>query len=188
MLAVVGLGNPGRKYRNARHNLGFRVADAVAGRLGSKWKKGGGPYRLATWPDQDVMLVKPTTYMNNSGIAVLDLLDGYDLAPEQLLVIADDLNLPLGAVRVRRKGSDGGHNGLASIIRLLESERFPRMRLGIGPQPEDQDLVGFVLSPFDEAEVPVVEEMVARAADAVQVIAVSGIDAAMNRFNQKEKP
>ena len=183
MLAIVGLGNPGRKYRNTRHNLGFWVVDKVADQAGIDWRASPGPYWVAPWSSHDALLVKPSTYMNNSGTAVVDVLERYAVLPEQFLVVVDDVYLSLGNIRIRRKGSDGGHNGLASIIRLLEHGHFPRMRLGIGPQPEGQNLIEFVLSPFQESEYPLVQEMVERGAAAIEVFATAGIDAAMNQFN-----
>ena len=170
---VVGLGNPGRSYERTRHNVGFLVADELAGRHGGSWRKRkkaeAAPVGLGL---KNVMLLKPTTYMNNSGAA----LSGYEAA--QLVVVHDDLDLPAGAVRVKVGGGAGGHNGLRSIIQRLGND-FVRVRVGIGRPPVGVAPVDYVLGRMDRA----IQEAVARAADAVEAVIESGPEAAMNRFN-----
>lgn len=159
------------------------MVDRLAEEVGATWRSAKGPYRVAAWPGREALLVKPGTYMNNSGIAVADVIERHAVSPQDLLVVADDVSLPLGSIRIRRRGSDGGHNGLASIISVLGHDRFPRMRLGIGSQPEGGDLVEFVLSPFEWTEVPAVDDLIERGRAAVEVFVAAGIDAAMNASN-----
>ncbi len=172
-LAVIGLGNPGARYRGTRHNLGFMVLAEVARRRAVVFRPGLGPYELArdvVEADREVLRAAPLTFMNNSGEAAADLAGRYQVRPEGMLVVADDFWLPLGRLRFRRHGSDGGHHGLASIIGALGTAEVPRLRLGIGRDvmpPKDQ-LADFVLSEFAADEQPVVAEMIGRAADAVE--------------------
>jgi peptidyl-tRNA hydrolase, PTH1 family len=183
MHLFVGLGNPGERYDRTRHNLGFRVVDGLARRCGAEWHKGEGPYRFARteMDGESVLMAKPLTYMNKSGIAVFDLVARYALPIERVIVVSDDLSLPLGRIRLRPSGSDGGHNGLASIIRYLRSGSFPRLRLGIGT-PAD-NTVEFVLSPFPREEQAQVDGMIARGVDALVDIVQQGLDKAMNTNN-----
>ncbi len=165
MKAVVGLGNPGPEYALTRHNLGFMVVDLLAQRWGARWRPGRGDYWEA---EGEALLVKPTTFMNLSGIAVRQLAERYGLEPEEILVIVDDVNLPFGRLRLRTKGSSGGHRGLESIIFHLGTENFPRLRVGIGPKPEGLSLADFVLSEFTEEErknLPKVLEAAAQGAE-----------------------
>ncbi len=185
MKLVVGLGNPGRKYEATRHNIGFAVV-AVVGR---RW--GAGPVRSAFRGEtadvqidaERVLLLCPHTYMNRSGQSVLAARDFYKLQNQDLLVVCDDFNLPLGRLRARARGSAGGQRGLEDIIRVLGSEEFCRLRVGIGPPPAGWDPADYVLSRFREEEREEVELAVQRAADAVEVWVTEGIDACMNRFN-----
>jgi len=181
--AVIGLGNPGRDLAATRHNLGFEVVDFLAGE--AKFVAGKGSYyRCDTQvSSSDVVLLKPTTYMNRSGVAIAEFAGSEGLTPQELLVIADDFNLPLGRIRLRQSGSDGGHNGLASIIFHLASEDFPRLRMGIGPVPEGHPAEEFVLEPFAEGELETARDMVARAADAVKVWLADGYERAATQFN-----
>ena len=169
-VAIVGLGNPGTPYQRTRHNLGFLVIDELCRRFRAPLRPGKGEYLTARTDVEgtDAHLVAPTTFMNNSGTAVLDVLERHHLRLDRLLVVADDFVLPLGTLRFRMKGSDGGHNGLASIIFMLNSHEFPRLRCGIGAEamPPKSEMASFVLSPFRPEELPVVEDMVQRAADA----------------------
>ncbi|MCS7083215.1 MAG: aminoacyl-tRNA hydrolase [Bacteroidetes bacterium] len=185
MALVVGLGNPGSAYAATRHNVGFRVLDELARQEGARFRAGAGDYWEAKvrLGDQPVWLIKPTTYMNRSGRAVVQALGRYSEPLERLLVVVDDLHLPLGTLRMRPKGSAGGHNGLADIIAHLRTEAFPRLRLGIGAPPLEGQQAAFVLSPFDPAEVPLAERMIQVAADAVRCWATEGLQAAMNRYN-----
>lgn len=186
-ILVIGLGNPGTEYEATRHNVGFTVVEELSRRWKKPFSPGTGEY-LATRArveEKQLVLVKPLTYMNNSGLAVAEALERYEASPEQIIVVADDFALPLGRLRLRPGGSDGGHNGLYSIIYHLQSDEFPRLRCGIGQQepPRASDAADFVLSPFGPEEVDTVREMIGRAADAVMEFALAGIERAMNRCN-----
>ena len=187
MLVVVGLGNPGTEYEGTRHNAGFMVVDLLSGRWRKPFKPGKGDYLAVRGSvgGRDLALVKPLTYMNNSGAAVLDALRQFDAEAENLLVVVDDFALPLGTIRMRPGGSDGGHNGLYSVISDLRREDFPRLRCGIGrtDQKPTGDMAEFVLSPFREDELETARQMIARAADAVTEFVTGSITGAMNRFN-----
>ncbi|MEW6686835.1 MAG: aminoacyl-tRNA hydrolase [Candidatus Edwardsbacteria bacterium] len=178
---LVGLGNPGRKYRNTRHNLGFRVTDLIASRLKVKLKKEK-KYHLAQ--RGNFILAQPTTYMNASGLAVKKLIEKLKLDPNKILIICDDIHLPLGKIRLRKGGSDGGHQGLASIIREIGTQDFPRLRLGIGQPPPGEDLVEYVLSDFLSAEKETVEELIKRGAEAALCFTEHGIEETMNCYNR----
>jgi len=181
MRFVVGLGNPGRRYVRTRHNLGWRVVDAVASALDIQGERECW-HGLAAWTDE-VTLFKPLTHMNQSGRAVAKLVRETAVCLDDLLVVLDDLNLPLGTVRMRARGSAGGHRGLQSVIDWLQTDVFPRLRLGIGPATGVCSGREFVLSPFEEAELPVVDRMLGRAALAVQCWLKEGVQAAMSRYN-----
>lgn len=185
MKLIVGLGNPGVKYKPTRHNLGFMVIGGLSRELDIELYQlkynsliGQGELRR-----KSITLTKPMIYMNRSGRAVYALLKGFKLSLADLIVICDDLNLPLGALRVRAKGSAGGHNGLGSIINVLGSEEFTRLRLGIDRPPPNIDVADYVLEPFTKSEWPTVKEMIAGAQAAVCAVVEQGTDAAMNRFN-----
>ncbi|MEI6668991.1 MAG: aminoacyl-tRNA hydrolase [Acidobacteriota bacterium] len=188
MKLIVGLGNPGRSYYGTRHNVGFAVADEVARRIDAAFEHGRsnaltakvGP-GTAGW-----MLVKPLTMMNLSGEAVGDLARFYKVEPSDILAVADDVNLPLGRLRLRVGGSAGGHNGFRSIIGCLGSELFPRVRVGVGRGDPRRDLADHVLARFDPDEAEEVARAIARAADAVETFLAEGIEAAMNRFNRAD--
>jgi PTH1 family peptidyl-tRNA hydrolase len=180
------LGNPGRRYRRTRHNVGWGVARELADRIDAgAWKKRRFDAAVAEGfhGGEKIVLARPRTYMNRSGRAVRLLVDFWQVGLDDLLVVVDDLNLDLGRLRLRRSGSDGGHNGLASIIGHLESEDFARLRVGIGPPPPAPRQVDFVLEPFAEEQKPVIAEAVRGAADAALFWAERGIEEAMNRFN-----
>jgi PTH1 family peptidyl-tRNA hydrolase len=168
--AIVGLGNPGPEYRGTRHNVGQRVLDGLARRLRARWRRQGG-HALAQgrWRGETVHLVKPGSFMNVSGPAVARLLRALRVGAEDLIVVFDDLDLPLGKVRVRMKGSAGGHNGVRSLIEALGTEGFRRVKVGIGrPAPPGQareTVVDHVLSAFEPGERPLIEEACARAGD-----------------------
>lgn len=181
---VVGLGNPGPSYANTRHNVGFAVIERLAAKLNAP-----NPRRLhaalvsqCEVGDQTLVLVQPMTYMNRSGQAVRPLLDSFGLTPGDLLVVYDDVALPVGTLRIRRRGSAGGHNGMKSVISSLNSEEFARLRIGVG-SPEEKDLADYVLSPFRLSERPLVDAAIEAAAEAVLVWVTSGVEEAMNRFN-----
>jgi PTH1 family peptidyl-tRNA hydrolase len=190
--AIVGLGNPGNEYEWTRHNVGFFVVDALGDTLRTEFEAGKGDYLLATVQSggTPIALVKPLTYMNNSGLAVADLVERYNVEPRDVLVVCDDFNLPLGKIRLRPKGSDGGHNGLYSIIYQLQTEEFPRLRCGIGTAASTGpgfDATSFVLSDFDRNEKPVVRNMVENARDAALCFLSEGVDVAMDRWNATER-
>ncbi len=186
---MIGLGNPGVKYSETRHNLGFWVADLLSRRHRGRWSQPSGRYLVSrvNIAGSAVLLVEPQTYMNLSGQAVDELSRENSLAPSDLLVICDDLALPLGRLRLRQKGSDGGHNGLLSITESLGTPRFPRLRLGVGPMPEQADQSDFVLTGFGARDRRIAGQMVARAADCVEFYLEAGADAAMGRFNTHEE-
>lgn len=183
---VLGLGNPGEEYEGTRHNVGFLVVDVLARRHRIPLTR-----RLSTLvygkgqiAGTEVVLGKPRTYMNLSGAAACEGLRQWGLAPEQLVVVLDDVALPLGTIRVRKRGSDGGHKGLRSILAAVESQDVPRVRVGIG-QPKRGDIVDFVLSRFGNTEWPVAMQAVERAADAVETLVEEGVEMAMSRFNTR---
>ena len=186
--AVIGLGNPGERYAITRHNFGSRVLDALARDAGAEFRPAAGPCRICSFTADQVggILAKPTTYMNHSGLAGRAILDRFhELRLSRFLVVTDDLDLPLGRVRFRGAGGNGGHNGLRSLIEELGSGEFPRLRLGIGRPGADGpgDVVDHVLDPFLSDEMEIVNEVVDRATAGVRVFIGEGIESAMNRFN-----
>lgn len=186
MRTVVGLGNPGGRYAETRHNLGFRVLDALASRPRLGWcAEEDYRYALATFDGLELALLKPMTFMNGSGMAVARALARFGATSEDVLLVADDVHLSLGRIRIRRGGSHGGHNGIRSVIQDLGTEAFPRLRIGIGPVSEGEEMVSFVLEDFLPSEREAVSEMVGRAADAVRVVLRDGLDKAMNDFNKQ---
>jgi len=184
---IVGLGNVGHEYEETRHNVGFMVADEVSLRLRKRFSPGKGEYYVTEFSHggEEALLLKPTTFMNNSGVAVKDAVDRFGIQLEDLLVVYDDFNIPFPQLRLRKSGSDGGHNGVNSIIYHLNSDDFPRLRCGIGTEEVvvGRDMSDFVLSEFAADEIPEVKKMVKNAADAVFVFISGGIETAMNRFN-----
>jgi peptidyl-tRNA hydrolase, PTH1 family len=187
---IVGLGNPGRTYHRTRHNVGFMVADEIARRMGVSFEHGRPDAltaRVGTG-QETVRLAKPLTMMNLSGEAVAGLAHFYRIDPAEIFVVADDVNLPLGRLRVRARGSAGGHNGFRSIIQHLGTPGFPRLRVGVGRGDLRRDLADHVLARFEPEEEAAAMEAVARAADAVGVFLTDGVEAAMNQFNRAEEP
>ena len=186
MKIVVGLGNPGDDYADTPHNLGFMVLDRLAREWSFRWHRSW-RFRADTGRaragEEPVVLAKPRTYMNRSGLAVGALVRYHRAGASDLIVVADDADLPLGRLRVRRGGGSGGHRGLASIIEAVGTEAFIRLRVGIGREASGRDLVDHVLTPFAAAERSAAEAVAARAAAAVCCIVEAGVDAAMNRFN-----
>jgi PTH1 family peptidyl-tRNA hydrolase len=184
---IVGLGNPGPRYQDTRHNLGFRVVEAIASAHRGHWSDPARKGRRATvrLGGNHGLLVEPLTYMNLSGDALAPLVIEEELPPARMLVICDDIALPLGQVRLRASGSDGGHNGLKSIIERLNTMDFPRLRMGIGPVPERVDAAEFVLAEFLPEENEAVETMIKDAAACVESWIVDGIGKAMSRFNAR---
>ena len=188
MKLIVGLGNPGRRYEGTRHNVGFEIVDLVARRHGADWESGprGAEALVARWRGGDAVLAKPLTFMNLSGAAVVALLQFYKVDLADLLVVVDDVNIPLGRLRARPEGSAGGHNGLKSLIASLGSQEFARLRVGVGRGDDRRDLADHVLARFDATERATVAETVDRSADAVELFVAEGIGQAMNRYNRKE--
>jgi PTH1 family peptidyl-tRNA hydrolase len=183
---IVGLGNPGENYKDTRHNLGYRVVDFLAGKNKGCFKPGKGDYlfcEIGAGKEQNFFLIKPLTYMNASGEAVVEALDHFSLGRENLFVLCDDVNLPLGKIRIREKGTDGGHKGLKSIIYHLNSIEFARLRMGIGDAPLGMDLEEFVLKEFGDQEKETVEVMIEKACAAVENTLTWGIEDSMSRFN-----
>ncbi len=192
MKIIFGLGNPGSRYRHSRHNIGFRVIDLLAERWGVDLNEKrfnavlGGTDRYREKTGSRVLLVKPMTFMNLSGESVKSLMGWYKVDSENILIVYDDYNLPLNNIRIRQKGSSGGHRGLKSVIDFLNIDTFPRLRLGIG-KPGDSDSTGYVLGNFSEDEYREVGDMISRACEVVESFLEEGIRATMNRFNQKVK-
>lgn len=182
MKAIVGLGNPGSEYSGTRHNVGFDVVDELVRRWKAKLTKWKSVADRAVVKDHHVVLVKPRTYMNDSGRAVSALMTFLKILPQDVLVIVDDVQLPLGKLRIRRSGSAGGHNGLKSVIQHVGQD-FPRLRIGVDRGHPDRDLSDRVLSRFPPHERPVVDLAVTRAADAAETFVSDGLQVAMNRFN-----
>ncbi len=181
---IVGLGNPGREYHGTRHNVGFEVIDLLSKthRIPVKARRCHAVVGEGTIAGEQVVLARPQTFMNRSGEAVAGLARRYRIAPEEIIVVYDDSNLPMGKLRIRTMGSAGGHNGMKSIIHSLGSQEFPRIRLGIG-SPDRRDMIEHVLSRFKRAEMPAVREAIQRAADAVEMFLEEGPEPTMNRFN-----
>jgi PTH1 family peptidyl-tRNA hydrolase len=182
---VVGLGNPGPEYENTRHNAGFMVVDLLAENLRvSYWRdEAGAKVGVVRFGDDDLVLVKPQTYMNVSGKAVRKLLDSYEVDPTDAIVVHDDLDLPEETVRVKRGGGHGGHNGLRSLVDALGTGEFPRVKIGIGRPPGRQDPADFVLEPMSRPVAERLESMVPHAAQAVLHVLEHGVESAMQENN-----
>ncbi len=189
MKIIIGLGNPGMKYAGSRHNMGFAVVDVLAERHGIRVNisRHKGLCGAGMIGGEKVLLVKPQTYMNNSGECVRPVADYYKIDPEDILVIYDDISLDVGQIRVRGKGSAGGHNGMKSIIAHLGCQTFSRVRVGVGDKPAQMDLADYVLGHFAAGDLPAVRDSFERAADAAETWVKSGVDEAMNRFNAFER-
>jgi PTH1 family peptidyl-tRNA hydrolase len=189
MYLIVGLGNPGTKYSKTRHNVGFMVIEKLSGRwdINVDKNKFEGLLGSGQIKGEPVMLLEPQTYMNRSGLSVRAAMDFYKLEPKDLLVILDDMALPVGQIRVRNQGSAGGHNGLADIIRHAGTEQVVRIRVGIGAPPPRIDSADYVLGEFRSDEKPVMGEMIDQAANAVETILSQGITRAMDQFNKPPK-
>ena len=185
MYCIVGLGNPGLKYENTRHNAGFLTIDYLANKFGIDVKKSKfkSLYGQGVISGQKVMLVKPQTYMNNSGEAVREIKNFYKFDIDKLIVIYDDIDIEFGTIRIRKKGSAGTHNGMKSIIYQIQDDKFPRIKIAVGKKPEYMDLANFVLSGFTEKEAEVIREEIKLAADSIETMIECSIDMSMNKFN-----
>ena len=187
MKLIVGLGNPGREYRDTRHNVGFMVVDEIARRHGLNWAMAPSQvpdaFVVKKFGADPLLLAKPLTFMNRSGDAVAALSRYYDIAPADMLVVVDEVDLPFGRLRARARGSGGTHNGLRSLVERLGSTEFPRLRLGVGRGDARRDLADHVLSKFEAGERADLETFIARAADAAEMFAVDGIGKVMNTYN-----
>jgi PTH1 family peptidyl-tRNA hydrolase len=190
MRLIVGLGNPGPEYQWTPHNLGFLAVDELANRNGIRVERPEAQslVGLGKVAGEEIILVKPQTYMNLSGNAVGRLMDKYEVEPVDLLVIFDERDLPWGMIRIGERGSPGTHNGAKSVTSAVGTQEFARLRLGCGPDHPVGDLAAYVLRPMKKAELEVAGEMVASAGDAVEMLLTEGIAAAMNRFNRKASP
>lgn len=186
---IVGLGNPGRDYRETRHNIGFMVIDSFASRHDIKMTKVQSKAIVGTGKvgEKKVILVKPQTYMNLSGQAVSALVRFYKVPFENLIVAHDDVDLPMGTIRMRPGGGSAGQKGVNSIIERLGSQEFPRLRMGVGRPPGQMDAAAYVLQPFHKDEIDTLNEFRNRAADAVDCFVEYGLETAMNRFNPNNK-
>ena len=189
MKLIVGLGNPGSEYAKTKHNVGFMLADALAERLAAApWReKFNALVSEAYIGAEKVLIAKPQTYMNNSGEAVAPLMNWYKLEPEELIVIHDDMDLPAGTIRIRKKGSAGGHNGIKSILSHLGDENFSRVRIGIGRPLPGWNVVNHVLAPFPEEDALKVREAILYLLPAIECMVKEDVDIAMNRYNPKKQ-
>ena len=189
MFCIVGLGNPEKKYENTRHNIGFDVIDAIAEKYSIAVREKGfkALFGKGVIEGQRVILVKPQTYMNLSGESVREVTDYFKIDPgEELIVISDDVSLDVGGIRIRKKGSAGGHNGLKNIILHLGTENFKRIRMGVGEKPKEWDLVDYVLGHFSKEDREKMDESIGEAVKAVETMLTEGPDAAMNKYNRKK--
>ncbi|HHW94445.1 MAG TPA: aminoacyl-tRNA hydrolase [Mogibacterium sp.] len=187
MFVIAGLGNPGKEYENTRHNMGFKVVDALASDLGIdiKREKFHSIIGQGKIDNEKIILIKPQTYMNRSGIAVRETAMYYNVPPENVIVIYDDIDIPLSSIRIRKSGGAGTHNGMKSVINQLGITSFPRVRIGVGNTSKDEDLVDRVIGKVPKDEQKLLEDTALKAAAAVQDIIRLGIDTAMNRHNYK---
>lgn len=182
MIAFIGLGNPGNKYADTKHNAGFWILDEMASRYKISFKPGRGDYVVAMKPNK-FLLFKPSTGMNNSGHAVQDISSSWDMITKDICIIVDDVDLPLGVVRLKPGGGDGSHRGLESIIYSLNTNEFPRLRFGIGTDGKMRPAENYVLKPFNSKDQKTSAEAVKKAADALDSILFNGLEKTMNTFN-----
>ncbi|OVE73788.1 aminoacyl-tRNA hydrolase [bacterium B17] len=186
MKIIVGLGNPGSKYENTPHNVGFEVVDGLAGRWSCELRRSlrfKARQCRTEWKGNDLLLVKPQAYMNNSGFAVSAVMRYYKASPEDVIVIVDDADLEIGRIRIRPDGGTGGHRGLDSIVQHLHSKTFARVRIGIGKGGEGKNLVNHVLKRFSQKDREAMDKVTDKAMEAVLMMVESGVDTAMNSFN-----
>ena len=190
MYIIAGLGNPGKEYTGTRHNMGYEALDAVASKfdININRERFRGMFGEGRIGGEKVFLVKPLTYMNLSGECLREFAEFYKVPPENIIVIFDDISLPVGALRIRPKGSAGGQNGVKSIITMMGSEQFPRIKVGVGAKPHpDYDLADWVLSNVTEEELPAMNDAVERAVLAVSELIANGVPAATQKYNGKQK-
>ncbi len=189
LFLVVGLGNPGSKYRETRHNIGFECLDELRRRLGSPTPttKFEGQWVRGKWNDRDVILLWPLTYMNASGRSVAQAVGFYKIPIDQVLVVCDDMSLPLGKLRVRKRGTSGGQKGLDDILKSLGTQEVPRLRLGIDQAPPHWDVADYVLSKFQKDERDIIEQAKTRAVDAIEHWLKSGVESCMNEYNREQE-
>lgn len=186
---IVGLGNPGENYARTRHNIGFRAVDCLAGQLGAKIDRAKfrGLYGQASFKGLKLILLKPQTFMNNSGLSVMDAARFYKLPAERVIVLFDDISLDVGRLRVRADGSAGGHNGIKSIIGGLNSQSFPRVKIGVGAKPHpDYELADWVLSNFTKDEEKLLAPVIEDAASAALELIENGVQAAASKYNGRK--
>lgn len=185
MYFIVGLGNPGLQYENTRHNVGFLTIDYLSEKhnIPVKKLKHKALYGQGEISGQKVMLIKPQTYMNNSGESVRDFKNFYKFNDDELIVIQDDIDIDFGKIRIKKKGSAGTHNGMKSIIYQTQTDKFPRIKISVGQKPEYIDLASFVLSGFHGEDLDIVREEIIMAADAIEMMLETNIDKAMNKYN-----
>ncbi len=183
MRLIVGLGNPGEEYRQTRHNVGFMVADALAARHSLAWRNEGQVTCAKRFGSPEFLLAKPKTFMNLSGLAVAEFANYRNIDHGDLLIVVDDVDLPLGRMRARARGSAGTHNGLKSVVAQLGTTDFARLRVGVGRGDRRKDLADYVLAKFEAAEQAALNDIVTRAADAAEMFAAEDIETVMNRYN-----
>ena len=185
MNILVGLGNPGRKYSDTKHNFGFWVLNRFTEKRSLTFQAGKGDYLLAK--KGNLICIKPTSFMNNSGISILDVKKFFKVEPNQLLVVYDDIDLPLGTIRFRDGGGTGGHKGIESIIYQIQSENFNRLRIGIATEDEMRPAEKYVLNPFRDGQKEIVNDMIEKACEGIEYYLSHDIKKTMNRFNEKTK-
>lgn len=185
MYVIVGLGNPGLQYENTRHNVGFLTIDYLAKKhnIPVKKLKFKSLYGQGEISGQKVMLVKPQTYMNNSGEAVREIKNYFKFDEDELIVIVDDIDIDFGRIRLKKKGSAGTHNGMKSIIYQIQNDKFPRIKIAVGKKPDYTDLANFVLSGFNEKEADIIRQEIIMSAEAIEMFMATNIDKAMNKYN-----
>ena len=183
MKLIVGLGNPGREYEATRHNVGFMVVDEIAKRHELQWRNEGQVAFAKRFGSPEFLVAKPKTFMNLSGFAVAEFANYRNIEHGDLLIVVDDVDLPLGRMRARARGSAGTHNGMKSVVAQLGTTEFPRLRIGVGRGDRRRDLADFVLAKFEAAEQAALNDIVTRAAEAAEMFAAEGIEKVMNRYN-----
>lgn len=187
MWAIVGLGNPGKRYSGTRHNVGFVFIKGLAKEWKIKLRKRIFSSKVAEVEREKkrILLATPLTFMNKSGLAVKQILEGRGIQPENMIIVYDDLDIALGEIRIRKKGGAGTHKGMISVVEQIQTAVFPRLRIGIGPLPDDKDAIDYVLSPFKKSEKLLLEESLKKAGEALDMILSGKVEEAMNIYNQR---